>query len=258
MESHQAVFERDLHVYAGRELQLPELAILARFKERWAEMDVLDIGVGPGRTSHTFAALAKTYTGIDYAHRMIAHCKATIAESETVRFLLCDARDMSTLGDRTFDFVLFSFNGIDYVDHTARLRILREVHGRLRSEGFFFFSAHSLHAFPFRLTIPAFRPRSPIRWMYRAGEAFVRWARLRAIHRNVDAETIKARGWAILADGSHGFKATPYYVLPESQDRQLAEAGFRLMGTYDLAGRVIDHRVTTDDVWLHYLCVPEA
>ena len=44
-----------------------------------------------------------------------------------------------------FDCVMFSFNGIDYVDYSTRQTILSEISHVLRPEGYLIYSTHNLH-----------------------------------------------------------------------------------------------------------------
>ena len=75
-------------------------------------MKMLDIGVGGGRTTLHFAPLVKEYVGIDYSQNMIKACQERFAQ---VSFQTADARSMGIFKDSTFDFILFSYNGIDYI-----------------------------------------------------------------------------------------------------------------------------------------------
>ena len=60
-------------------------------------MDVLDLGVGAGRTSFTFAALVRTYIGIDYAQAMVEICRSRFGENDRQKFLCLDAADYPRL-----------------------------------------------------------------------------------------------------------------------------------------------------------------
>ncbi len=66
-------------------------------------MDMLDIGVGGGRTTRHFAPLARTYLGVDYSAAMIARCKR---EFPSFRFAVADARRLAFAADESYDLVL--------------------------------------------------------------------------------------------------------------------------------------------------------
>src|SRR5439155_4896171 len=68
-----------------------------------------------------------------------------------------DARDLGVFEKSSFDFILFSFNGLDYANHQDRKTILASIRRALRASGLFVFSAHNLAA----LREDRLRPRSP-------------------------------------------------------------------------------------------------
>lgn len=123
-------------------LQPAEQMILELLQGQLSSMKMLDIGVGGGRTTQHFSKLAMEYVGIDYSTNMIAACqKRFSASSQVVMFEVCDARDMSRFRDNSFDFILFSFNGIDYVSHTDRLKVFQEVSRVAKPGAYFSFQA---------------------------------------------------------------------------------------------------------------------
>ena len=92
MDENQSLFSGQVSMYRGElYIEPAEAQILRLFRGRWQDMDVLDIGVGAGRTAFIFAAIARTYVGIDYSEEMIKACKEDVGESEGVQFLTCDA-----------------------------------------------------------------------------------------------------------------------------------------------------------------------
>jgi SAM-dependent methyltransferase len=123
--TNRDIFNRSTEEYEGRELYPAEHAPVRTLQDRWLLADMLDLGVGTGRTAHAFARRARSHVGVDYAPRMVERCRERIGESATVRFVEADARMPSMLDDESFDVVMFSFNGIDAVDHEGRLAILR-------------------------------------------------------------------------------------------------------------------------------------
>jgi SAM-dependent methyltransferase len=252
MEKNLRLYERFAHYYSDSNLEPAEWAVLKRFKTEWARMDMLDIGVGAGRTSHVFSAITRSYTGIDYARRALELCRDRIGETNSVRFILCDAREMSRRLDRQFDFIMFSMNGIDSVNHADRLRIFAEVRALLKEQGHFLFSSHSLAAPPRRLNLPGFDPLRPLRSTYKWGRECVRHFRFSRMNRAVFAA--KAGEWVTIREELGGHALDIYYILPSRQLRQLEETGFRAISVYDLKGKPVDGHAPGQDLWLHYLC----
>ncbi len=250
----EELFARDAHHYFQMDLMPPERVFLDRIGTRWGSIDMLDLGVGAGRTAYTFGAICRRYVGIDYVPRMIELSRSRVGESERCRFEIGDARDLSRFGDGEFDVVLFSFNGMDNISHEDRLRVLAQVRRVLRPGGTFFFSAHSLNVFPFRLIWPDVSWRKPIRALRFHGGAVLRWLRLRLANRTVDAEAVRSRGWTLLVADAHGYEMHIYYVTSSEQLRQLRAAGLTNEAILDLQGRPLADPAVSRDNWLHYLC----
>src|SRR5258708_1470990 len=130
----------------------PEEVILRKLAPLIKDKKLLDIGIGGGRTTRFLLELSADYTGIDYTPRCVQIVKNKYPESHIV----CgDARNLSAFNDASFDFVLFSFNGIDYVSHSDRLKAMAEIYRVLRRRGFFMFSTHNrdyqhLHKHPWQ------------------------------------------------------------------------------------------------------------
>src|SRR5580704_13768174 len=143
----QAVMERDVDQYRNLDLKPPEQVLLRRLKGSWHQLSMLDVGVGAGRTSYTFAAVAGRYLGIDVSPMMVELSQRRIGDDERVSFRVADVCDLSDL-DETFDVVLFSFNSIDLLDRDQRHAALRQMRSVLRPNGYLLFSTHSLEALP--------------------------------------------------------------------------------------------------------------
>jgi SAM-dependent methyltransferase len=93
--------------------------------------DILDLGVGAGRTTPYLSDKARNYVGIDYAPAMVEECRSRFPE---LRFDEADA-------------VVFSFNGIDYLSpDDRRERCLAECHRVLRPDGVLIVSRHNPRA----------------------------------------------------------------------------------------------------------------
>jgi len=121
------------------ELMPPERYVFGKYLRNG--MDVLDVGVGGGRTTTFLAPRARQYLGTDYAAAMVAACRAKFPG---VAFAEMDATDMAVIPDESFDFVLFSFNGIDYIPTDAgRLACLNELRRVTRKGGVVVVSSHN-------------------------------------------------------------------------------------------------------------------
>jgi ubiquinone/menaquinone biosynthesis C-methylase UbiE len=104
-------------------------------------MEILDLGVGGGRTSPYLSRIASRYVGTDYSEEMIRVCWGKFPD---LRFEVADAADLSRFADASFDAVVFSFNGLGCVaPDEKRKRCLRECYRVLRKGGVFIFSLHN-------------------------------------------------------------------------------------------------------------------
>ncbi|MBF0440241.1 MAG: class I SAM-dependent methyltransferase, partial [Magnetococcales bacterium] len=81
----------------------------------------MDIGCGGGRTAFYLKLLTNDYRGIDYSDPMIRACKERFREAEA-QFSVEDARDLSVFDKESFDFILFAYNGLDYISHKERIK----------------------------------------------------------------------------------------------------------------------------------------
>lgn len=128
----------------------PEQVVLNKLQNRLSDMKMLDIGMGGGRTTAFFAPLVKAYVGIDYSQKMIWLCQKKFTEnSQKLLFKRADARKLVLFRDDEFDFVLFSFNGMDVVDYEDRAKILKEIHRICKNNAYFLFSAHNINFLQF-------------------------------------------------------------------------------------------------------------
>jgi SAM-dependent methyltransferase len=248
---------RDLQVvdcYArAQALQPAEAAILAELEDDMAQWSMLDIGVGAGRTTAHFAHRVRDYVGIDYADAMLESCRQRFADRPDLHFELADVRSMPQFGDKRFDFVLFSFNGIDYVSHEERQKALGEIRRVGRSGGWFCFSTHNLRSARGLMSLRSQWNRHPL-WLARN---IVNWSRWQLLHsRSVRSRVATADDYALLNDGAHECRLQTYYVYPE---RELS----RLADTFDFvrvfSGRTGSELQSSDlsscsDDWLYYLC----
>ena len=226
------------------EFQKPELAILEELRSELPKWKMLDIGVGAGRTTKHFAGLAKEYVGIDYSTAMIKVCRKRFP---LYRFEVRNAEDLSLLDDAYFDFVLFSFNGIDSVEHQERLAILREIRRVTKKGGYFAFSTHNLNSWsqghPFRFS------KNPVEFsliMYNFLLNGKVWGATKKIERKPQ--------YAMIYHKYKDFLFRTYFITPCEQLKQLKDAGFSDIKIYDLAnGQIVSYPTNMLDNWVYFL-----
>jgi ubiquinone/menaquinone biosynthesis C-methylase UbiE len=232
-------------------LQPAEARILEELRPRMGSWSMLDVGVGAGRTTRHFAPAVADYTGVDISPSMVKHCHRHFG-SEQRRFEVTDVRELSTLGKRRFDFVLFSFNGLDYLTHDDRLHALGQIQAVCRPGALFCFSTHNIRALPHLMRLQAQCTKDPA-WLWRNLGNWLRWRYRHARH--VAHMAAQPRDWAIVNDGAHGCRLETYYVRPRAQLAQL-DPGFGAIRVFSLGGQELarEHLESTDDDWLYFLC----
>ena len=236
------------------QLQPAEIVILEKLRPQLPQFKMLDIGIGGGRTTTHFAPLVSEYCGIDYSPEMITACKAKfIQKIPNLSLEVVDARDLSQFADNYFDFILFSFNGIDYVEHSDRLKILSEVARVGKKNAYFAFSSHNLQAM-----FKEFSYQKHLSWSpFKTYVNLFMWGVLRLANFSSTTQQLENSKYYLIRDESHNFRLQTYYIKPEAQIVQLApnfqdielyswQSGSKIMTMGD---SVID-----DDFWLYYLC----
>ena len=228
----------------------PEKTILNKIKTLASNWKMLDIGVGAGRTTSYFAPFFKEYIGIDYSEAMISICKEKYENLTNARFFISDARKMTTFDDNTFDFILFSFNGIDCVDKNERIQILKEIHRIGKENSLFAFSIHNSYNIPKLMSFQT--PKNPLKYI----KEFKRYKGVRS--RNPSLSNLILFDQTQIIDGDLDFKAEYLYTKPEFQITQLNEIGFSEIQVYDLKkGKEITNNIIQGkctDPWIHFLC----
>ncbi len=232
-------------------LQPAELAILEILQPDLSQLRMLDVGVGAGRTTASFAPLVAEYVGVDYADAMVQVCRDRFGTSDPGwTFCVADARDLDGFEDDSFGFVLFSFNGIDCMSHEDRLRSFREILRVLKPGGAFGFSTHNLNS--------TFESRFSVR----NATGVASWVRL--LVQGIKFRLVNPRlrekrqgDHALIRDGTGSFRSVHYYISPPAQRAQLGECGFQNIRAFshpdglEITG---EREQGSRDSWHYYLC----
>jgi ubiquinone/menaquinone biosynthesis C-methylase UbiE len=232
------------------ELQPAEQILL---KDLSPSCEMLDIGVGAGRTTKHFYPLTTQYLGIDNSAEMIAACRKRFPKLVETTFQVGDARDMSCFADNQFDVILFSFNGIDYVSQNDRLQILREVYRVGKPGATFCFSSHNLQGFEKLIDWKSQLSFNPITTYTN----LVMLGLLRILNPSLSSKALKELSHTIIKDESHNFRLKTYYIRPREQIAQLEQnfSNIQVFSWWNTQELVTEgDRSSNTDMWLYYFC----
>ena len=102
---------------------------------------LLDLGCGTGRTTAILSRKGFTVVGLDISEAMVSEA---VRLYPRIPFLLGDACDLGGFNSGEFDYVLFSFNGLDLLyPYELRKKCVDEAWRVLRSGGLFIYSSHN-------------------------------------------------------------------------------------------------------------------
>lgn len=205
--------------YTSTELSACERALFDRFLR--SGMDVLDLGVGAGRTTPYLAGLGGRYVGVDYAPAMIEKARQL---HPGIEYAEADAQDLGAYGDASFDAVVFSYNGIDCLSPLrSRRQCFAECRRVLRPGGVLITSSHN----PRGLLIPLRDPSRHTRFgggILRAAKALVR-----------TPEVVRHKAFWQGAGYALERERPPYlwlfFATPRHVERELEAAGFTHLAT---------------------------
>lgn len=202
-----------------------ERALLERIRKEYVRGDVLDIGVGGGRTVPLLTRGAGRYVGIDFVPELITAARQRFPE---VDLRVGDARHLD-FPDACFDVAVFSINGLDAISHGDRISALREIRRVLRPGGAFVFSTHNSdgpgpHERPWGLPPMTVRqPRSSARALLRRATRFQKSMKnYRASVRKRDI----GPNWIVTVSGAHDFGLVVHYTTASALQAELRESGF--------------------------------
>lgn len=222
-----------------------ELACLGEIWTATKGGAVLDIGVGTGRTVPFLVPLAGRYVGVDAAPEMVRACRRRYPDVDVRE---ADARELADFRADSFDLVVFSFNGIDYMLPDDRPRALSAILRVLRPGGAFIFSTHNLNAMDpatlGQLVLPKVTwTRHPVRLARRLAGATVSGVRTWRNHRRLAPQQLLEEDYAFVNDGAYNGSMLTCYIRPSAQIEALRAAGFTV--TPRLFG--LDGRPTTEE-----------
>jgi SAM-dependent methyltransferase len=231
--------------YATRTLRPTEVVVLVRYRDELSGR-VLELGCGAGRLTGYLAEMAQTVHGIDLSPEMVAYSRRRYPRAT---FSQGDLRDMTAIGDQSWDAVVAAYNVIDVLSDGARAELLDEIARVLVPGGLLVMSSHN-RAIANRLGEPLrLRGRS----VHDTMTTLVSWPRWQRNRRRLLAFERNEPDYAILNDGAHAFSALHYYITRDRQEAQLQAHGFELVECMDLEGGAVGRGEVSESPELHYI-----
>lgn len=206
--------------------------------------EVLDVGVGGGRTTPHLAAQARRYVGVDYSEPMVAHCRRAYPE---LSFELADATRMPLFADASFDLVVFSFNGLDSIPTLeGRRSCLSECARVLRPGGVFILSVHNARYLIFP---PVLAGAGPLKRLWRL--VYAAWRSLQLTAVRLPSRAFWSGAGYARDPSTHGGLRS-FTATPARQTRELHDAGFDVERV--LPAPSPDVRAAVAVAWYYYAC----
>jgi|694.fasta_scaffold23452_4 ubiquinone/menaquinone biosynthesis C-methylase UbiE len=246
-----------LDAFETNHLEWPEVMLLNEMAGR--DIEMLDIGIGAGRTSVFFLPVVKRYVGVDISSGMIGRSRKRIKSLDTAAKCELRVSGASTLrgfNPGSFDVVLFSLNGMDCIPVAERDDCIKAMMRVLRPGGRLVYSAHNIryigHYYRFR------GPRGPLRRIMRPRTLMNELNRLR-VNKAVNGplehylDVGQAEFWDAFHDGRPDAKHV--HIKPEFEVFRLESLGLvNVTARSRTDGRVISgaELCSNTDPWVYF------
>jgi ubiquinone/menaquinone biosynthesis C-methylase UbiE len=124
--------------YSHYNLMYEEKYLLPKYFKR--QSSVLDLACGAGRTTLRLHEMGYTVKGVDLSDILLNTAKSRFPYISFEHGSYCNLPE----ADNSFDNILISYNGLDYVPENERCQALRECSRVLKRGGCLIFSSHNI------------------------------------------------------------------------------------------------------------------
>lgn len=208
---------------------------------------ILDIGVGTGRTTGPLSKLFEQYIGIDYSENMIAAAKLSYPNAD---LRAMDARRLKFT--EQFDCVMFSFNGIDYVNYSERQSIFHTITNVVRPEGYFIYSTHNLQ----NKRVASWLKYLLVKELFQPWRSFLKPRTFRPIANRLinfwRQSGNQSQPFAYVNDNGDEFALSTTYVDIPEEVKLLERYGFAVVATIGNTKQIGEYN--EDDLWVYIIC----
>lgn len=216
---------------------------------------VLDVGIGTGRTTPLLRLLSDDYVGIDYAPAMIQAAKAALPGLD---LRVGDVLDLHEFETGSKALVLFSYNGLDSLDHESRPKALANMARVTAPGGYLVYSALNLES-PHPNRKPWTPPQRPVEkglegtllWCFR----YLRLMAQIPIHavnrRRMGKLSRRGDGWAHEPAAGSGWRLILHFSTLANAKAEVAATGLTLERVITVDGVDVTDRDSTDALYFY-------
>jgi SAM-dependent methyltransferase len=223
----------------------------------WRRGRVLDIAVGGGRTTGLLSRHAASYVGIDIAEGMVELARERFPGAD---LRIGDARDLAGFEPGSFDLVVFSFNGIDSLDHDDRRRAVRAMRRVVAPTGRVVFSTFSLDGVSFDerpWTMHGFRTGRALAHLTHYARHPGSWLRSCRNYLRSRRESQDGPAWARRPMRALDFQFVVHFATLGSTVELLRSEGLEPMAAFSDTGDPVDLAAQHSDAdYVHLVCRP--